>query len=75
MKHVISREDREPRGPTSYVFEGYKRRATSVSLHLTDDIAPGEGSRLHRHPLGLIAFLFGAVLWVISLAFRVSIDP
>ena len=50
MKHVISREDLEPRGPTSYVFEGYKYGATSVSLHLTDGIAPGQGPRLHRHP-------------------------
>ena len=50
MKHVISREDLDPRGSTSYVFEGYKHGATSVSLHLTDGIAPGEGPRLHRHP-------------------------
>jgi hypothetical protein len=34
MKHVISREDLEPSGPTSYVFEGYRYGATSVSLHL-----------------------------------------
>ncbi len=50
MKHVISRGDLDPRGSTSYVFEGYKHGATSVSLHLTDGIAPGEGPRLHRHP-------------------------
>jgi mannose-6-phosphate isomerase-like protein (cupin superfamily) len=50
MKHIINREDLDPRGPTSYVFEGYKHGATSVSLHLTDGIAPGEGPRLHRHP-------------------------
>ena len=50
MKHVMSQEDLDPRGPTSYVFEGYKYGATSVSLHLTDGIAPGEGPRLHRHP-------------------------
>lgn len=25
--------------------------------------------------LGLVAFVFGAVLWVINLAFRLSIDP
>ena len=50
MKHVISREDLEARGPISYVFEGYKHGATSISLHLTDGIAPGEGPRLHRHP-------------------------
>jgi quercetin dioxygenase-like cupin family protein len=49
MKHVINREDLEPRGSTSYVFEGYRHGATSVSLHLTD-LAPGEGPRLHRHP-------------------------
>lgn len=49
MKHVIHREDLEPRGPTSYAFEGYKHGATSVSLHLTD-LPPGEGPRLHRHP-------------------------
>ncbi len=51
MKHVISREDLDRgRGPTSYVFEGYKHGATSISLHLTDGIASGEGPRLHRHP-------------------------
>jgi mannose-6-phosphate isomerase-like protein (cupin superfamily) len=49
MKHVIRREDLEPRGRTSYAFEGYKHGATSVSLHLTD-LPPGEGPRLHRHP-------------------------
>ena len=49
MKHVIRREDLDPRGPTSYAFEGYKHGATSVSLHLTD-LPPGEGPRLHRHP-------------------------
>jgi quercetin dioxygenase-like cupin family protein len=50
MKHVIGREDLEPRGPTSYVFERYKCGATSVSLHLTEGIVPGQGPRLHRHP-------------------------
>ena len=49
MKHVIRREDLEPRGPTSYAFEGYKHGSTCVSLHLTD-LPPGEGPRLHRHP-------------------------
>jgi hypothetical protein len=49
MKHVMSREDLEPRGSTSYVFEVYRHGATSLSLHLTD-LAPGEGPRLHRHP-------------------------
>jgi quercetin dioxygenase-like cupin family protein len=49
MKYVINREDLDPRGRTSYVFEGYKHGATSVSMHLTD-LAPGQGSRLHRHP-------------------------
>jgi len=49
MKHVINREDLEPRGPTSYAFEGYKHGTSSVSLHLTD-LPPGEGPRLHRHP-------------------------
>jgi mannose-6-phosphate isomerase-like protein (cupin superfamily) len=50
MKYVINREDLETRGPTAYVFEGYKYGASSVSLHLTDGIAPGGGPRLHRHP-------------------------
>jgi mannose-6-phosphate isomerase-like protein (cupin superfamily) len=49
MKHVISREDLERRSPTWYVFEGYKHGA-SISLHLSDAIAQGEGPRLHRHP-------------------------
>jgi mannose-6-phosphate isomerase-like protein (cupin superfamily) len=49
VKYVINREDLETRGPTSYVFEGYKYGANSVSLHLTD-LAPGQGPRLHRHP-------------------------
>ncbi len=49
MKHVINREDLEPRGSTSYVFEGYRHGATSISLHLTD-LLPGEGPRLHCHP-------------------------
>ena len=49
MQCVILREELEPRGPTSYVFEGDKYGATSVSLHLTD-LLPGQGPRLHRHP-------------------------
>jgi mannose-6-phosphate isomerase-like protein (cupin superfamily) len=49
MKHVIRREDLDPRGPTSYAFEGFKYGATSVSLHLTD-LPAGEGPPLHRHP-------------------------
>jgi mannose-6-phosphate isomerase-like protein (cupin superfamily) len=49
MKHVIYREDLEPRGSTSYAFEGYKYEATNVSLHLTD-LPPGEGPSLYRHP-------------------------
>ncbi|HEX6478066.1 MAG TPA: cupin domain-containing protein [Ktedonobacteraceae bacterium] len=49
MEYVINRQDLETRGPTSYVFEGYRYGAASVSLHLTD-LAPGQGPRLHRHP-------------------------
>jgi mannose-6-phosphate isomerase-like protein (cupin superfamily) len=48
MKYVMNREDLDPRGPTSYVFEGYQHGATSISMHLTE-LAPGEGPRLHRH--------------------------
>jgi len=49
MKYVINREDLEPLGASSYVFEGYRFGATSTSLHLTD-LAPGQGPPLHRHP-------------------------
>ena len=49
MKYVINRKDLEPSGASSYVFEGYKYEATSVSLHLTD-LAPGQGPPLHQHP-------------------------
>jgi mannose-6-phosphate isomerase-like protein (cupin superfamily) len=49
MKHVMSWQDLERRSPTWYVFEGYKHGA-SVSMHLSDGIAPGEGPRLHCHP-------------------------
>ena len=49
MKYVMNREDLDPRGPTSYVFEGYKHGATIISMHLTE-LAPGQGPRLHRHP-------------------------
>ena len=49
MKYVINREDLEPLGASSYVFEGYRYGATSLSLHLTD-LAPGQGPPLHRHP-------------------------
>ena len=49
MKYVINREDLEPSGSSSYVFEGYRYGATNISLHLTD-LAPGQGPPLHRHP-------------------------
>ena len=49
MKHVMSWQDLDRRSPTGYVFEGCKHGA-SVSMHLSDGIAPGEGPRLHRHP-------------------------
>ncbi len=49
MKYVINREELEPSDVRSYVFEGYRYGATSVSLHLTD-LAPGQGPPLHRHP-------------------------
>ena len=49
MKYVINREDLEPLGGGSYVFEGYRYGATSVSLHLSE-VEPGEGPPLHRHP-------------------------
>jgi len=49
MNHVINREDLEPLGASSYVFEGYRFGATSTSLHLTD-LPPGQGPPLHRHP-------------------------
>jgi mannose-6-phosphate isomerase-like protein (cupin superfamily) len=49
MKHVMSWQDLDRRSPTWYVFEGCKHGA-SVSMHLSDGIAPGEGPRLHRHP-------------------------
>jgi mannose-6-phosphate isomerase-like protein (cupin superfamily) len=49
MKYVINREDLVPPGASSYVFEGSKHGATSVTLHLTD-LKQGEGPPLHRHP-------------------------
>jgi mannose-6-phosphate isomerase-like protein (cupin superfamily) len=49
MKYVINREDLEASSARSYVFEGYRYGATSVSLHLTD-LEPGQGPPLHRHP-------------------------
>ena len=32
MKYVINREDLEPLGASSYVFEGYRYGATSISF-------------------------------------------
>jgi mannose-6-phosphate isomerase-like protein (cupin superfamily) len=49
MKYVINREDLETSSARSYVFEGYRYGATSISLHLTD-LEPGQGPLLHRHP-------------------------
>jgi hypothetical protein len=49
MKDEINRKDLEPSGASSYVFEGDRYGATSLSLHLTD-LVPGQGPPLHRHP-------------------------
>ena len=49
MKYVINREDLEPLGASSYVFEGYRYGATSVTVFLSV-VEPGEGPPLHRHP-------------------------
>ena len=73
MKHVISRQDLECRNPNWYVFEGCKQGA-SISLHLSDAIAPGEGPRLHRHPYeevfviheGQATYTLGDTCWHIS---------
>jgi hypothetical protein len=47
---------------------------TILGLAMLTTLLSDAGDRAFS-PLGLIAFLFGAVLWVISLAFRLSIDP
>jgi len=49
MKHVIRRENLDCRSSTWYVFEGYKHGA-SISMHLSESVAPGDGPRLHLHP-------------------------
>jgi hypothetical protein len=45
-----------------------------LGLTLLTSLLRDAGDRTFS-PLGLIAFVFGAVLWVIILAFRLSIDP
>jgi hypothetical protein len=47
---------------------------TILGLAMFTSLLRDAGDRAFS-PLGLIAFLFGAVLWVTSLAFRLSIDP
>ncbi len=47
---------------------------TVLGLAMLTSLLRDTGDRAFSQ-LGLIAFLFGAVLWVISLAFRLSIDP
>jgi hypothetical protein len=47
---------------------------TILGLAMFTSLLRDAGDRTFSQ-LGLIAFAFGAVLWVISLAFRLSIDP
>lgn len=47
---------------------------TVLGLTLLTGLLQDAGDRTFSQ-LGLIAFAFGSVLWVISLAFRLSIDP
>ncbi len=47
---------------------------TALALAMLTGLLRDAGDRTFSH-LGLIAFVFGAVLWVICLAFRLSIDP
>jgi hypothetical protein len=47
---------------------------TVLGLAMFTSLLRDAGDRTFSQP-GLIAFAFGAVLWVISLAFRLSIDP
>jgi hypothetical protein len=47
---------------------------TALGLAMFTSLLRGAGDRIFSL-LGLLAFAFGAVFWVISLAFRLSIDP
>ena len=47
---------------------------TILGLAMFSSLLRDAGDRTFSQ-VGLIAFVFGAVLWVISLAFRLSIDP
>ncbi len=47
---------------------------TALGLALFTSLLRDAGDQVFSE-VGLVAFLFGAVLWVIALAFRLSIDP